>query len=309
MFRCIITIIELVNKLKLAWRKVKMNQLKRIYKVCMLVLIFSLVSPAALPMSSATVAQAATLKLNKKELSLVVGKSYTLKVTGTKQKIIWTTSKKSVATVSKSGKIAAKKAGSVTITATVNKKKYTCKVTVKKAIIINPYISKAPFDAQESIYKEINYITPKDWIKDVIAEQGNYIVLSIHPVLLDATVGSSSIGLTIQETGQARPDYSLIKEQFEDYITEDLIISQLAQVGIIATLSDFKTCDYEAKLGTTFKTEYKVTHEGGTMTQVIYDLYIDNYLIEVTITDIGDNVAPSVSAVGEYLLNSIQIIK
>ena len=294
---------------KIVWRKVKMNQLKRIYKVCMLVLILSMVSPAALPMSSVTVAQAATIKLSKKELSLKVGKSYTLKVSGTKQKVAWTTSKKSVAIVSKSGKVVAKRAGTSTITATVNKKKYTCKVTVKKAIIVNPYITKAPFDAQESTFNEINYVFPKEWTKDVLAEQGNNIMLSIHPAVDATVVMYSDVKLIIQETGKVKPDYSVAKEYFEGELTEVNIASKLVQSGIQEPLSDFKTSDYEATLGTTFKTEYKFVYEGVTITQAIYDVYIDNYLVEVTITDIGDDVSPNVSLVGEYILNSIQVKK
>jgi len=44
----------------------------------------------------------------------------------------WSSSKKSVATVSKKGKVVAKKAGSATITAKIGKKKYKCKVKVSR---------------------------------------------------------------------------------------------------------------------------------------------------------------------------------
>lgn len=73
-----------------------------------------------------------TPKLNKKNLTLMVGKSAKLKVKNTKKKVKWTSSKKSVASVSKKGKVKAKKAGKTTITAKVAGKKLKCKVTVKK---------------------------------------------------------------------------------------------------------------------------------------------------------------------------------
>lgn len=72
-----------------------------------------------------------TPSLSKKTVSLNVGKSTTIKLNGTKQKITWKSSNSKVASV-KNGKITGKSAGSATITATVLKKKYTCKVTVKK---------------------------------------------------------------------------------------------------------------------------------------------------------------------------------
>lgn len=70
--------------------------------------------------------------LNKKSITLYVGKTQKLKVNGTKKKVKWSSSKKSVASVSSSGKVTAKKKGSATITATVGKTKFKCKVTVKK---------------------------------------------------------------------------------------------------------------------------------------------------------------------------------
>ena len=60
------------------------------------------------------------VKLNKKEVSLTVGKSVTLKVTGTKQKVSWSTSDKKVASVTVKGKVTAKSEGSAVIRARVN---------------------------------------------------------------------------------------------------------------------------------------------------------------------------------------------
>ena len=74
---------------------------------------------------------AATVKLNKKTVTLEVGKTTTLKVTGTKKKVTWSSSNKKVATVTKKGKVSAKKKGTATIYAKVNSKKLKCKVTVK----------------------------------------------------------------------------------------------------------------------------------------------------------------------------------
>lgn len=61
-----------------------------------------------------------------------MGSSTTLKISGTKSKVKWTSSKKSVATVNSKGKVTAKKAGTVTITCKgKNGKTYKCKITVK----------------------------------------------------------------------------------------------------------------------------------------------------------------------------------
>lgn len=69
--------------------------------------------------------------LSKTSLTMINGKTYTLKLNNTKQKVTWTTSDKSIATVSSSGKITAKKEGTVKIIAKILNKSYTCKVSVK----------------------------------------------------------------------------------------------------------------------------------------------------------------------------------
>ena len=73
------------------------------------------------------------LKLNKSSVTITVGKTVTLKatVTGKKGTVEWSSSKKSVATVSSKGVVTGKKKGTATITAKVNGVKKTCKVTVK----------------------------------------------------------------------------------------------------------------------------------------------------------------------------------
>lgn len=76
--------------------------------------------------------QAATVKLNKKKLSLNTGSSYNLKVKGFSGKVKWSSNKKSVATVSSKGKVKALKAGTAKISARTSSKKLTCTVTVKK---------------------------------------------------------------------------------------------------------------------------------------------------------------------------------
>lgn len=72
--------------------------------------------------------------INKSSITLYVGETYKLKamVDGKTKTAKWKTSKKAVATVNTSGKITAKKAGTATITGTVNGQSVTCKVTVKK---------------------------------------------------------------------------------------------------------------------------------------------------------------------------------
>lgn len=78
--------------------------------------------------------QAATIKLNKKAISLDVGKTQKLKVTGTKARVKWNSTEPSIAKVGKSGIVTAVSSGTATINAKVGKKVMSCKVSVKEKI-------------------------------------------------------------------------------------------------------------------------------------------------------------------------------
>lgn len=76
--------------------------------------------------------EAASANLNKKKLTLKAGSTYTLKVKKASGKVTWSSSKKSVATVSSKGKVKAIKAGKAKITAKTGSQKLICNVTVQK---------------------------------------------------------------------------------------------------------------------------------------------------------------------------------
>ena len=102
--------------------------------------ILSLVLGICLPACSGLQVEAAGKpKLSKSRLTMYVGDTKTLQVKNSKGKIKWSSSKKSVASVSSKGKVKGKKAGTARITATVKGKKLTCKVTVKNR---SPKLSK-----------------------------------------------------------------------------------------------------------------------------------------------------------------------
>jgi len=79
----------------------------------------------------------ASISLNKTSASLYIGQTLTLKAVrkGTAKTVKWSSSNSSIASVSSSGKVTAKKAGSTTITAKAGTVKTSCKITVKNASI------------------------------------------------------------------------------------------------------------------------------------------------------------------------------
>lgn len=92
---------------------------------------FSLIITAVVLFMALSMTSTAAVKISKKSITLVKGQTAVLKISGTKKNVKWFSSKKSVAAVTRTGKIVAKKKGTATITGKIGRKKYTCKVTVK----------------------------------------------------------------------------------------------------------------------------------------------------------------------------------
>lgn len=85
----------------------------------------------AMPLNASA---ASKVKLSSTSVTLVRGKSCSLKLKGTKKKVKWSSSKASVASVNAKGKVTAKKKGTAVITAKAGGKSYKCKVKVKQPV-------------------------------------------------------------------------------------------------------------------------------------------------------------------------------
>lgn len=103
------------------------NKVKKKHRI-LVILSFICMMAATVTLNLSDV-QAASLKLNKKTISLNKGSSYQLK-TNSRKKVKWSSTKKSVATVSSRGKVTAKKNGTAYIKSKVGSKTLTCKVKV-----------------------------------------------------------------------------------------------------------------------------------------------------------------------------------
>lgn len=123
----------------------------------------------------ATQVNAATKpKLSKTKITMTVGQSKKLKVKGISKKrakrIKWKSSKKKVVTVTKTGKLKARKAGKAVITAKVGKKKLKCKVVVKRK------------RKKSTKKKESNSSSKKMWLSktSVTLQAGSGVDLVLH---------------------------------------------------------------------------------------------------------------------------------
>lgn len=101
----------------------------------------------------------AKLSISANKLTIEKGKSKTLKILNAKKKVSWKFSTKKYVKIEKTGKykirITGKKAGVTNITAKVQKKTFTCKVTVKKEPS-NTKVTKTPVKLNRDVINKAN---------------------------------------------------------------------------------------------------------------------------------------------------------
>jgi len=114
--------------------------------------------PTAQTTASPTSASKVSIALNKSDDTIVCGRSDALKakVTGTSSKVSWKSSDPRICTVDAGGKVTAKMAGTAEVTATVDGKNASCKITVLYKDVTN---------AKDFWYKPTNVLTAKGIVK------------------------------------------------------------------------------------------------------------------------------------------------
>lgn len=281
-----------------------MNKWKKMARTLALALALSLAVPVSAPVPAAVVCEAATVKLSATKKTLTVGKSFTLSVKGTKKKVTWSSSKKSVASVSAKGKVTAKKAGTATITAKVEGKSYTCKVTVKAAV--NKYVAKAPFEAKEAKIEGYTMAIPKNWKMETATVNGVPAYV-FFPEDADMNVGTSNVSVTVSKSeGAEQANFEIWKAYLEERVTKEYLETALGGQG---TVTDFSVAEKKINLGkavvTSYTAELSTGGQTATFKQMIYDIFANGYVTELTVTDNGTAVTPDVHTVAEYMVNSL----
>lgn len=281
-----------------------MRLFKKMNAALALALTLALVAPVVTPVTNVAVAEAATIKLNKKKKNLKVGKSFKLKVKGTSEKASYISSDETIAKVDKKGKVTAVSAGKATITATVADNELTCKVTVKGSV--NPAVANAPFEAKEVVAEGYSFASIANWVEATESVENVY-VYGAGPT----ETSPSTLTVLMTYTGTEALEYELLKETLVPGITEESLISTLQQQGFDeAELSNLLFEDVEAPIGTAFKYSYDaiIKNASGTFSyqQCQYIFMVDDYIVYVTGTafEDGTDTAPIIMEVTDYIVQS-----
>lgn len=181
--------------------------MKRISAILMTVILCTLlIAPAS---ASAAV-------ISKEKATMEVDSTLKLKIQGSKESVLWSTSKKSVATVNKSGIVTAKKEGVAKITATIGEEEYVCTVTVVDSNLVKPTPTPTPapvIEYPDGLYKVGTDLPEGEYvlIKKSTAETG-YMKLSkdnVQYVIIKDSAFNYNTIITVK-----KGEYLLIKDAY-----------------------------------------------------------------------------------------------
>ncbi len=140
----------------------------------------------------------AAVKLDRTAASLCVGDSFKLQLTGTSKKPKWKSSAPKVVRVTSNGTVKALKAGNATVTATLNKKNYNCKVYVNRTFKLDKTSISIKKNGSVTAYLSVNGAVNASIADKKICSvtfgkwEGDYMPLTIVP----KKVGSTTIKFT-----------------------------------------------------------------------------------------------------------------
>lgn len=168
-----------------------------------LVLMLSFIFQGILPLENVKRIEAASkISISEKSISLSLGATKQLKITGTTKKVTWTSTDKNVVTVSKTGKVTSKNSGTARIIASVNSKKYYCDVEVYEGFFTWDEVKYALGDNATIslflVYKKCDYKLSVSDKSVLTAEKDTTNPLDVHLTLKKA--GTATITASYNDT-------------------------------------------------------------------------------------------------------------
>ena len=176
------------------------------------------------------------VKISETEHAINVGENFTLKITGTSEKITWSSSDTSIATVDKNGKVTAKKEGTATITATISKTKYTCEVYVEN---LTPWWLNESYAVQKGHTLDYSFDTKQkvSWS----SSDTNIAKIDSKGVITGVNVGTATITAKV---GNKKFDSKIYVREFKKDITMTTKVSNYGEDTVVAYFKNSSSLSY-----------------------------------------------------------------
>lgn len=278
------------------------------------------------------------IHLSETTVSLVAGKSISLKLLGTSEEPYWRIYGDiggEIATVDEEGNVSTFKEGSVTVRAELYGISYSCDIE-----ILNPYLENISYDytrtyeeygggwiydSEKAIENRFNswrlrMIVPKNWTSNVDRKPDEPYNMAMTLKSIEKNE-NSTIDVYMTDGREYKEFYGKY-DTFEDFkekvskvqFTKEAILKALTtEVSTTAKIISYKEEDYKAHNYEFYKVEYVASYtvDGKEFTckKTIYDRFFDDYRLLVVATDLGETANTDFGTVLNDFINTVLRVK
>ena len=144
-----------------------------------------------------------------------------------------------------------------------------------------------------------SYEVPADWTTtEDVTGQGSVIYI---PADADVSAGTSNVNILVQNvSGQKAASMKDMKAALESDLEDQLISNGFEQV------ENLNVEELEAPIGSVCVVSYDTYLSGMKFSQTQFYPLIDDYIVVITATNVGEEVEPSVEEVAEYMALTLE---
>ena len=144
-----------------------------------------------------------------------------------------------------------------------------------------------------------SYEVPADWTTtEDVTGQGSVIYI---PANADVSAGTSNVNILVQNvSGQKAASMKDMKAALESDLEDQLISNGFEKV------ENLNVEELEAPIGSVCVVSYDTYLSGMKFSQTQFYPLIDDYIVVITATNVGEDVEPSVEEVAEYMAMTLE---
>ena len=144
-----------------------------------------------------------------------------------------------------------------------------------------------------------SYEVPADWTTtEDVTGQGSVIYI---PADADVSAGTSNVNILVQNvSGQKAASMKDMKAALESDLEDQLISNGFEKV------ENLNVVELEAPIGSVCVVSYDTYLSGMKFSQTQFYPLIDDYIVVITATNVGEEVEPSVEEVAEYMALTLE---
>lgn len=144
-----------------------------------------------------------------------------------------------------------------------------------------------------------SYEVPADWTTtEDVTGQGSVIYI---PADADVSAGTSNVNILVQNvSGQKAASMKDMKAALESDLEDQLISNGFEKV------ENLNVEELEAPIGSVCVVSYDTYLSGMKFSQTQFYPLIDDYIVVITATNVGEDVEPSVEEVAEYMALTLE---